>query len=105
MLARMRSGFGGLTAVAIMVLAIWMWTRSAELSELLAATPAHPQFELWAVRCCALAAGAGTQWLLLTGVVSAFYPERAIDEFVRTVVGLAGSLAIVAALALAVAGR
>jgi hypothetical protein len=101
----MRSGFGGLTAIAVMVLAIWMWTRSAELSELLAAGAAHPQLELWAVRCCAMAAAAGTQWLLLTGVVSAFYPERAIDELVRTVVGFTGSLAILAALALAVAGR
>ena len=105
MLARMRSGFGGLTAIAVMVLAIWMWTRSEELSVLLATRPMHPEFELWAVRCCALAAAAGTQWLLLSVVVSAFYQERAIDEFVRIVVGLVGSLAMVAALALAVAGR
>ena len=94
-----------MTAIVIMVLALWMWTRSAELSMLLAAQPLHPQLELWAVRCAALAAAAGAQWLLLSGVVSAFYEERAADEIVRMVVGLLGSLAIVAALGLAWAGR
>ena len=105
MLARMRSGIGGMTAVLVLVLALWMWTRSAELSLLLATGPLHPRMELWAVRCAALAAAAGAQWLLLGGVVTAFYEERAADEIVRMVVGLLGSLAMVAALGLALAGR
>jgi hypothetical protein len=105
MLARMRSGIGGMTAIIIMVLALWMWTRSAELSLVLATRPLHPQFELWAVRCAALAAAAGAQWLLLSGVVPAFYEERASDELVRMLVGLLASLAIVATLGLALAGR
>jgi hypothetical protein len=105
MLARMRYGFGGMTAVVVMVVAMWMWTRSQELAILLATQPLHPKLELWSVRCCAVAAAAGAQWLLLSGVVSAFYNERAVDEFMRTFVGLLGSLALFAALALALAGR
>jgi hypothetical protein len=105
MLARMRSGIGGMTAIVIIVMALWMWSRSEQLSVLLATQPLHPQWEIWAVRCAALAAAAGAQWLLLTGVLSAFYPERAVDEWMRMLVGLLGSLAIVAALALALAGR
>jgi len=105
MLAWMRTGMGGMTAIVIMVAALWMWTRSEELSLLLATGPTHPQLELWAVRFAAVAAAAGAQWLLFTRVVSAFYEERRADEIVRAVVGLLASLAIVAALGLAAAGR
>jgi hypothetical protein len=105
MLARMRSGIGGLTAIVMTVAALWMWTRSPELAQLLATQPLHPGLELWAVRCFATAAGAGAQWLLLNGVVCAFYDECAADEALRTAVGLLGSLAIVGALVLALAGR
>jgi hypothetical protein len=105
MLARMRSGIGGVTAIITMVGALWMWTRSADLAPLLATQPLHPQFELWAVRCAALAAAAGAQSLLLGGVVGAFYEDRASDEVVRTIVGLLGSVALVAALGLALTGR
>jgi site-specific recombinase len=98
-----------MTAIVIMVVALWMWTRAEALSELLAtglaAAPTHPQMELWAVRLAAVAAAMGAQWLLLSGVVSAFYDERPEDEVVRMVVGLLGSLAIAGALGLAVAGR
>jgi hypothetical protein len=105
MLARMRSGISGMTAIVIMVAALWIWTRSEDLSFVLPRQPLHPRLELWAVRCFALAAAAGAQWLLLGGVVSAFYEERGGDEVVRTVVGLLGSAAMVAALALALAGQ
>jgi hypothetical protein len=105
MLARMRSGFSGLTAITVMIAALWMWTRSGELALVLATAPLHPELELWAVRCFALAAGAGAQWLLLNGVVRAFYEERAADEVLRTFMGLLGSLAMVCALLLALAGR
>jgi hypothetical protein len=105
MLARMRLGVSGMTAILVMVLALWMWTRSEELSGLLATRPMYPQLELWAVRFAAVAAAAGAQWLLMSGVVSAFYAERRTDVVVRVVVGLLGSLAIASALGLAVAGR
>jgi hypothetical protein len=105
MLAGMRTGIGGITAVVMMVVSLWIWTRSAELSPALATQPLHPQLELWAIRCAALAAGAGAQWLLLNGVVCAFYEGRAADEILRTVVGLLGSVAMIAALVLTLAGR
>jgi 2-methylisocitrate lyase-like PEP mutase family enzyme len=105
MLARMRSGIGGITAIVIVVMAMWMWARSAELSAVLATQPLHPLWEMWAVRCAALAAAAGAQWLLLSGVVCAFYEEHAADQIVRTVVGLIGSMAAVAAMLLALLGR
>ncbi len=105
MLARMRWGFGGMTAVAVIVLALWIWTRSEELAMLLAAQPLHPKLELWSVRCCAVAAAAGAQWLLLSGVVCAFYDQRPADNCVRAFAGFIGSMALFAALALALAGR
>jgi hypothetical protein len=101
----MRSGISGLTAIAVMVAAFWIWTRSGELAPVLATAPLHPELELWAVRCFAVAAGTGAQWLLLNGVVRAFYEEGAVDEALRTFVGLLGSLAMVCALMLALAGR
>jgi hypothetical protein len=101
----MRSTIAGLTAVVIMVAALWMWTRAAELSSVLAIQPLHPRLEFWAIRCTAIAAAAGAQWLLLHSVVCAFYEERASDEVLRTMMGLLGSVAMIAALVLALAGR
>jgi len=105
MLARMRSGIGGITAVVMMVTALWMWTRADDLSRVLAVQPLHPHVEIWAVRCASLAAAGGAQWLLLNGVICAFYEERWVDRILRTAVGLLGSIAMVTALALALAGR
>ena len=105
MLARMRSGIGGVTAIMIVVAAMWIWERSADLSPLLATQPRHPQFELWGVRCFALAAAAGAQWLLLDRVVGAIYDRRPADEMIQALMGLVGSVAVVAALGLVLAGR
>jgi hypothetical protein len=105
MLARMRIGIGALTAIALMVLALWVWGRSAELAGVLATGAAQPAVEIWAVRCGAIAAAAGAQLLLITSVMTAVFSRRATDEILRLGAGLMASAAVLGALTLALIGR
>ncbi len=98
-------GVSGIAGITVMAVALWVWNSAPSLALLLASQAAHPQWELWAVRCGAIAAGLGAQVLFLGGVVCAFYDERAGDEVVRILVGTVGTVAMVASLVLALAGR
>ncbi len=105
MIARMRIGMGTVTGIALMVLALWMWGSSDELSRALAGSTGRPELECWAVRCMAIAAGAGAELLLLTSIVSAIYTRRFFDEILRTATGLLACVAVLGAMTLALMGR
>jgi hypothetical protein len=104
-------GLAALAAMGVMLVALWAWARSLELT--LAAT--HPEVACWALRSAAIAAAAGAQLLFLTFVAGAMAgrgpaevaegPPPFRRDGLRIAIGVVASVALVSAIALGLAGR
>lgn len=105
MIAGMRAFVAAVAAMGLMVLALWTLGQSGPISEALVSASGRPGLEQWAVCCGAVAAIAGAQLLVLVFVVGWLYARRFSDDILQTCVGLTGSLALIAAVILGVAGR
>jgi hypothetical protein len=92
---------GGVIAMALLMAGLWGWGEAGRIAEY----ADRPQVAVWAVRSASLAALAGAQVLVITCIVGAMYRRRPVDEMLRLVAGLACTLALVSAIALALAGR
>ncbi len=94
--------FGALATITLVFLSLWGWRHAAEL---VAEHATRPYVAAWAVRSAAIAAAASAQAILLTLVVGGIYPRRLSDDVLRVLAGLVGSIALVSAIALGLAGR
>lgn len=95
---------GATIAIVLMVTALWAWGGAWEMT----AYATRPEVAAWAVRSGAIAAAAAAQLLVLTALAR----RRAADELAphradlpRLTIGVVGSIALVSAVALGLAGR
>lgn len=95
---------GATAAVVLMVTALWAWGGAWEMT----AYATRPEVAAWAVRSGAIAAAAAAQLLVLTALAR----HRSADEFVprrpglaQMAIGVVGSIALVSAIALGLAGK
>lgn len=93
--------FGGLLAVMLMVVAIWVWFDAADL----ALRSEHPDTLRWAARALAIAAAAGAQIIVLSLVVGRMYQHRASHDVLKLTAALICCLAAVTAAALGLAAQ
>jgi hypothetical protein len=96
MLAKLSALLGTTTAIALVVLALWGWGDANELTR----RADRPMQAMWAIRSGAIAAFAAAQVLGMTYFVGSFYGRGKIGEWVRVLVGLVCTAALVAALSL-----
>jgi type VI protein secretion system component VasK len=94
-----------LIATALMVVALWAWGRAWEVTEY----ATRPDVAAWAVRSSAVAAAALAQVLALSALIRRRQPEfpgqRAPMDASRLTFGIVGSIALISAIALGLAGR
>ena len=94
---------GVLVAVALMVAGLYAWRHASAIAGDWNAT--RPYIAAWAVRSAAIALASIAQVVLLTLVVGRLYPRQLVDEVLRLAAGLVGTVALVSAVALGLAGR
>lgn len=92
---------GGLLAVVLMVVAIWVWIDAADL----ALRSDHPDTLRWAARALAIAAAAGAQIIVLSLVVGRLYAPRPAHDVLKLTAALVCCLAAVTAAALGLAAQ
>lgn len=98
----------GILALSLMVLALWAWGQAGPLT----AYATRPEVARWAVRSAAVSAGATAQLLVLTLVIGQlqqrqrrFRRSSVTSNVMRITAGLVGSVALISAIALGLAGR
>jgi hypothetical protein len=92
----------GVLALSLMVLALWAWGQAGALT----AYATRPEVARWAVRSAAVSAGAIAHLLVLSVVIGQLTERRSVAASVmRITAGLVGSIALVSAIALGLAGR
>jgi hypothetical protein len=97
----------GILALSLMVLALWAWGQAGALT----AYATRPEVARWAVRSASVSAGATAQLLVLTLVIgqlqrrSQLRRSSVTSNVMRITAGLVGSVALVSAIALGLAGR
>ncbi|HLL88933.1 MAG TPA: hypothetical protein VK324_06495 [Tepidisphaeraceae bacterium] len=92
---------GTVVTIGLVVVAMWAWQHAAGLTE----DAARPDVAAYAVRCAAVAAAAGAQVVLLLAVVGRIYRRGGVDGAVATVAVVVGTVSLVSAVALGLAGR
>ena len=97
-----RTMVGGIVSIMLVVAALWAWGHAPQLAD-----NAHrPEVLAWAVRCAAVALLTGAQVVLMTMILGAIYPRRALlDDVMRLTAALVCTLAVASAIALALAER
>jgi hypothetical protein len=98
---KLRVMFGSAGAMALMLLAFFVWQQSQEWT----ATMSRPAVAIWAARSAAIGFASAAQVVLLTFVVGAIYQRDLFGNVLRLCAGLLCSIALVSAVALALAGR
>jgi hypothetical protein len=93
--------FGAAGAMALMLLAFWVWGQSQEWT----ASMSRPAVAVWAARSAAIAFASAAQVVLLTFVIGAIYQRDLFGNVLRLCAGLLCSISLVSAVALALAGR
>jgi hypothetical protein len=99
----------GILALSLMVLGLWAWGQAGALT----AYATRPEVARWAVRSAAVSAGATAQLLVLTLVIGQLQQRRpqqlrrssVTSNVMRITAGLVGSVALISAIALGLAGR
>ena len=94
---------GAVVTVALMIVALYGWRHAAAIAGDWGAS--RPYVAAWGVRSGAIALAAGAQVVLLTLVVGRLFPRQLVDEVLRLAAGLVGTVALVSAIALGLAGR
>jgi hypothetical protein len=97
------SAAGAAIAVALVLLGLYGWRHAGEIVERW--DPTRPAVAAWAVRSAAVAAAAGAQLVLLALVTGRLYRRQLFDDVLSLSAGLVGAVALVAAIALGLAGR
>lgn len=100
----MRSGtivFGTVATVGLMIVALWGWQHAEGLVE----EWTRPDVAANAVRCAAVALGAGAQVVLFGCVVGRVYKAGRLDTIVGLTAAGVCTVAIVSAVTLALVGR
>jgi hypothetical protein len=95
---------GATVAVALMVTALWAWAGAWQMTSY----ATRPEVAAWAIRSAAVSAAAAAQLLILTAVArrrSALVHGHRGPDLPRLAIGLVGSVALVSAIALGLAGR
>jgi hypothetical protein len=87
--------------VALLVAALLAWQRSRHWT----LESSNPEAMLWSVRLGAIAAAALAQALIVMLVCRCLYRPSLFDRILQASAGLVGAVAIVAAVALALAGQ
>jgi hypothetical protein len=98
---RISIGAGTVTAIVLMVAALWAWQAGPHL----AFDANQPDVALWAVRSAAVAAGALAQALAVVLVLGNLYRRRRLDAAVGLTAAAIFAVALVSAVALGLAGR
>ena len=101
MVQRISIGAGTLTAIVLMVAALWAWQTGPHL----AFDADRPDVVLWAFRSAAVAAAALAQAVLLLLVLGSLYRRRRLDVALGVTTAAIFTIALVSAVALGLAGR
>jgi hypothetical protein len=92
-------------ALALMVTALWAWAQAWQMTTY----ATRPEVAAWAVRSAAVSAAAAAQLLILAAMarrrVSMTAGAHSGPSMPRLAIGLVGSVALVSAIALGLAGR
>ncbi len=100
--SRWIGGVFGIVAIAMMVVALWLWQFAPAAAMQYRATE-RSVFAMGG-RCAAVALAAAAQWLIVGSVLGAVYPRGRFDRFLCRAAAVISGVASVAAVALGLAG-